>query len=342
MNEQAGLERRYRRLLAAYPAAYRRRHEEEMLTVLLAGARPGQRRPELADVADLLAGAARMRLRLIQPYPGNAGADGLALFTVLAALLLAGPAIATLALHLVRTPPSGIPASLRPGLRDLLEARWAEIDAMYRRIRQTIDLAAAGQILIAIAVVLRLKRVALTLIAGILGWWLLLGGYGLLRVPFEELFLLCYLLEAAALLTSAGPRRGRQLLTWKSVTVLAAAAAVLTISWIYWMRLWFGDLGPSHTQASDLVAATMGLVAIGAAVALASRPARYLVSLYATVFYPVGCWLLRMAENDYYSHIPSLAVQLLPPLIAGSVIVIVACRRPADNRARRPGLPHVN
>jgi hypothetical protein len=58
----AGLERRYRRLLAWYPRAYRRENGEEILAVLLACARNGQQRPGLVESADLIKGAMRSRL----------------------------------------------------------------------------------------------------------------------------------------------------------------------------------------------------------------------------------------------------------------------------------------
>jgi hypothetical protein len=61
-SEPTGLERGYRRLLACYPRAYRRENEEEILAVLLACARDGQQRPGLAESADLIKGAMRMRL----------------------------------------------------------------------------------------------------------------------------------------------------------------------------------------------------------------------------------------------------------------------------------------
>ncbi|MGW5162218.1 hypothetical protein ACWEPN_42680, partial [Nonomuraea wenchangensis] len=54
----SSLETRYRRLLAAYPRDHRARHEEEMLGVLLAGARPGQTRPRPADVPPSAVGTA--------------------------------------------------------------------------------------------------------------------------------------------------------------------------------------------------------------------------------------------------------------------------------------------
>jgi hypothetical protein len=68
MSEQAGLERRYRRLLACYPRAFRRENEEEILAVLLACAQQGQQRPGLAASADLIKGAMRAWLR---PAPGQ-------------------------------------------------------------------------------------------------------------------------------------------------------------------------------------------------------------------------------------------------------------------------------
>jgi hypothetical protein len=57
MSDTTELERRYRRLLKCFPARYRREHEQEILAVLMAGSAEGQRRPGLADSADLLASA---------------------------------------------------------------------------------------------------------------------------------------------------------------------------------------------------------------------------------------------------------------------------------------------
>ena len=63
MSDSASLERGYRRLLACYPRAFRRENEEEILAVLMAGARDGQRRPGLAESADLIRSGLWMRLR---------------------------------------------------------------------------------------------------------------------------------------------------------------------------------------------------------------------------------------------------------------------------------------
>jgi hypothetical protein len=63
MNDDPDLERRYRRLLAGYPAAFRREYEQEILSVLMAGAEQRQRWPRLAEAADLLRSATFTRLR---------------------------------------------------------------------------------------------------------------------------------------------------------------------------------------------------------------------------------------------------------------------------------------
>jgi Domain of unknown function (DUF1707) len=54
------LERRYRRLLALYPAWYRRVHEDEMLDVLMTDAAEDKTRPGLREAADLIAACLRI------------------------------------------------------------------------------------------------------------------------------------------------------------------------------------------------------------------------------------------------------------------------------------------
>jgi hypothetical protein len=60
MTNSPSLERGYRRILALYPRAFRRESEEEILGVLIATAREGQRRVGPAESADLIKGALRM------------------------------------------------------------------------------------------------------------------------------------------------------------------------------------------------------------------------------------------------------------------------------------------
>ncbi|GAA1644884.1 hypothetical protein [Catellatospora bangladeshensis] len=66
MNEQhepdGRLEWWYTRLLALFPPGHRAEYGDEMLGVLLAGTRPGQRLPRLGEAADLMGSAVWMRL----------------------------------------------------------------------------------------------------------------------------------------------------------------------------------------------------------------------------------------------------------------------------------------
>jgi hypothetical protein len=70
MTDQEHLERAYRRLLAWYPREFRRENGPEILAVLLADAPPGQRRPGLAQSADLI--RCGLWLRLLPSVPRSA------------------------------------------------------------------------------------------------------------------------------------------------------------------------------------------------------------------------------------------------------------------------------
>ncbi|XTZ18294.1 hypothetical protein ACQSSU_13460 [Micromonospora echinospora] len=59
------LERRYRRLLRAYPPEYRRTRGDEIVGTYLDLAGPDEERPSLADAVDLLRGGLRQRLRAV-------------------------------------------------------------------------------------------------------------------------------------------------------------------------------------------------------------------------------------------------------------------------------------
>jgi hypothetical protein len=73
-----GLERRYRRLLRAYPHAWRERREDEIVTVLLDAAPEDQARPAVSDALDLLRSGVTERLRSTGSDPAWASGAGLA------------------------------------------------------------------------------------------------------------------------------------------------------------------------------------------------------------------------------------------------------------------------
>jgi hypothetical protein len=110
MTDQANLERAYRRLLAWYPRAFRREHEPEILAVLMDCARDGQRRPGLAESADLIRSGLWMRLVPDVPRPARqvraavrlmyagAAVTTLILISSIISLAIIGPSGATLRL----------------------------------------------------------------------------------------------------------------------------------------------------------------------------------------------------------------------------------------------------
>lgn len=61
MNDRRRLERRYRRLLLAFPRVYRRERGPEIVTTLLDAAPDGQRRPTRRETVDLLTSGLRYR-----------------------------------------------------------------------------------------------------------------------------------------------------------------------------------------------------------------------------------------------------------------------------------------
>lgn len=101
------LECHYRRLLRWYPTAYRSRHQEEMIGVLLAAARPGQERPTWRDTADLLLAALRIRLRRVSGATAHGWRTALALVGLVASLVLAGQQLAT-TIALAQYPAGGV------------------------------------------------------------------------------------------------------------------------------------------------------------------------------------------------------------------------------------------
>lgn len=88
MTDQERLCRRYQRLLRWYPRWYRRERGLELLTTLLDDAAPGRRRPRLVDVATLIGGGLRTRLR----PPRRLSAWGVAALTAGSAALAGGSA----------------------------------------------------------------------------------------------------------------------------------------------------------------------------------------------------------------------------------------------------------
>jgi len=107
------LERRYQKLILAYPRWYRQRRGEEMLTTLLEGSRPGQRRPAPGQAMALLVHGAATRLDLGEGGALGATAAAAASPTLAAAAVLSAAALAFG--ELLNARPAGWPPLHRMG-----------------------------------------------------------------------------------------------------------------------------------------------------------------------------------------------------------------------------------
>jgi hypothetical protein len=132
------LERRYRRLLGWYPEAFRREYEDEILGVLLGGARDGQRRPGAMDSLDLAMNGLSMRLRPESPRPERA-LLGLPVLLYVGALMELAAGLTILATT------SSVQSNLAGGNPGLTDAHWRTLVAsQLEAVALAACLAAAG------------------------------------------------------------------------------------------------------------------------------------------------------------------------------------------------------
>jgi hypothetical protein len=199
MTETAGLERGYRRLLACYPRTFRRENEQEILGVLMVGARPGQRRPALAESADLVRGALRLRLR-----PGGTRPPR----TVLGAvkLMYLGAALELTALITIVVTTRSVRAALTQRYPGFTAAQWHGV----------VDMLVAREAAVAVAIAV----------------WLFLAwangrGHDWARVGFLSYFALATVAMIAAVAQNAAVYARADLIVGAAIWLVGLAVMVL-------------------------------------------------------------------------------------------------------------------
>ncbi len=334
------LERAYRRLLAWFPAEFRRERGEEMLAVLLARARDGRRRPGVGETLNLIFNGLLIRLRGCarggeQPRLGGA----LATFSVAAPLfLLLADALQVVFPYRRRVSPGSVPSVLTRFFGSHVEVGGLSLLKLH-----FFQIAVGIEVVIAVLVLLGLRWLSLTALAGLLAYCILQSRW----IPYmpDALQLVTaglFLVEVVALAASPGRRLGRALLTWRHelVLVLAAGAFQFSALWYaprnlpFWIR-W-------HPPEPGYLAVAIVCGAAAVAAAMTRKSDRYLLIPLAVMFYPYAMQLaLARGPGGNLLRLPSagnLATLFgVPLLFAAAVLIAAALRRPGTEPGPVPG-----
>lgn len=327
------LERRYRRLLRAYPAAYRARRGDEIVGTYLELASPDRSWPAPGEVLDMLQGGLRERVRASGAEGVLAGlhvAAGLALcasaFLATWLLLRSGAAPSP---GLAPSSPGPVPSQLNPfgpfaTLGVLPDVAWilAALAAVHRSARMT-------RILICVALVLTVTIDAVATLTGHLGVPLLV------LIPQFMLGLLALALPG---------RRSWWVRLAPTLAVAAVAVEVLTDNG-FRLQSWYPGVLPYILQpmAETLVAGTL-LAGLGYAFWRDGR-----VMWAALMLFPSAALAWTVSQETSYGPPRFQDVAVHAALIGAAsalaitVAVKLSARRggpsPAHCPARRQPLP---
>jgi hypothetical protein len=222
--ERAGLERRYRRLLRCYPSGQR----EEMLGVLLAAARPGQRAPGARQTVNLVACGLAIRAR--RAVAAGPWQDALAVVSLIIPVLMLVIAILDVAVTVRQQVaidhayPPGIPfwrLGLVPELGGpaLVLAGWLAVVLLGLTGRRR-TAAVIASALLALALVNPLAEVVHLTGAGYVAVPLFMYTASVSPVILASL-------AACSLAFSAGPRRGLAITGRRRACLMIAGLAVV-------------------------------------------------------------------------------------------------------------------
>ncbi len=290
----AVLERRYLRLLRCYPPTHREFHQEEMLGVLLAAARPGQRTPGLGQAVNLAACGLVIRVRRIPGWlAADAGQDALAVVSLIA------PPVVLILLVLERAAMNAAASARVPfwPLLPVLPSLGESVVVMIAWLAVVV-LGLTGRRRTAA----KIASISLTLALLVVLVVLMQPGQpgrpgGLVQfLPFGDVPVVLASLAACSLALSPGPLRGLAIVGWRRACLMIAG-----------LSAGFGF--PSIVQLvhpaappGDLAFRLLGVLAIAVAVAVTRVPG------------PAG---RRVAGLVAAGLLPSLALLLAPAAFSG-------------------------
>jgi hypothetical protein len=300
----ANLECRYRRLLAWYPADYRSIYDEEMLGVLMAAASArGSNRPGAAETLNLIGSALRTRLRSIGSGTDPAWRDALAIYSLVAPVLVTAAIYrAPWFLSFLLWGRGGAGAGIAP----LAVMHIYQLHLPFRVLGWVMYVSTMATPLAPVILsLLRLRRTAILVAAIVLAWTTIQASLGWqIRASNTVAFLALLAVEVAALIASAGPRRGLRLIGWKG---LLMGVPWLALPVLVDLQANVGYPG-MHLNRYVVV-----LALIGVAGTLVSPKARRLLLLFAI---PVSPFLIILIPR--YEASPDLiyVAPAFPSLVA--------------------------
>ena len=334
----AVLERRYLRLLRCYPPSHREFHREEMLGVLLAAARPGQRTPGLGQTVNLAACGLAIRVRRIPGWlAADAGQDALAVVSLIAPvvvfILLALGWAAMNATASARVPTSApwpiwtllpvLPSPQTSGESVVVMIAWLAVVVLGLTGRQR----TAAKIAF-ISLTLALLALLLVLVVLIQQGHTFPGGL-VQFLPFGDVPVVLASLAACSLALSPGPRRGLAIVGWRRACLMIAG-----------LSAGFGfpaivQLVNPAAPLGDLAFRLLGVLAIAVAVAVTrvrGPVGRRVAGLMAAGLLPTLAVTIPLRDVPAVLPVPIL-VSLLAAVLVWPV-AIVSWRGRAERRRR--------
>jgi hypothetical protein len=332
MTDSPDLERGYRRLLACYPRAFRHQHADEVLAVLMASAPEGQKRPRLAESADVFWSALKMRLRGPEPASENRPwADALALFSLVAPLFLLLVDILNVAL------PYRFRLDARNGFFARAFGSHPEIGGLRLLSVHIFTITVGAEVVIAVLVLAGLRWAALAALAATALYWVAAGqSVSWIPYPLQLITTGVFIVEAAALVASPGPRRGRQLVNWRLGVVLVVTAAAVHVSTFKYDTMTFpGRLpAPQPSVATAYLAGSVVLAVAAVVLAVVWKLNPYFLLLLAAMFWPYAIQLAFVSTGGSTDLLGNptplhLVALYLPPVLfaCGVLLTAVAPRR---------------
>ncbi len=314
----APLERRYRRLLAWFPAEHRQMYGEEMVGVLLASASDGQRKPRPAELADLIAGGLRTRFRwlLRGDRLDQDWRDGLAGYSVAAPILM----LIFMSYQLYNA------FRFRPIFLLRVDAYYRHLYDVGRTSVVLMEIATAAMVIALIAapaLIRRQYRPALTvaiLTPTVLGAVATLY-FDLATGPLDDRqvgFTVFFAIELIAVVVARDPGRGWRILGRKSLIFLGVVAVFAALETFAFQAVASTDFERSPVQIA------IGIVAVALVLIFGSKAVKRMLALLAIPGYPILVSVMvysvfyatRYGGPDYLQvlYLPTLVIALLVAL----------------------------